>query len=166
MQKSVYTQAFKKQILAKALAQNAPRKIELAKEANIPYATLTTWITVEKKKNKQMSKISGPTSTPKSAEAKLKAVADTLDMTDEQKSAYCRTHGIYVQELESWKAAMLANTQAAEPKINSAEHKKLEHAHKLLKKELQRKEKALAEASALLVLKKKATLIWGDDADD
>jgi ribosomal protein L4 len=35
-----------------------------------------------------------------------------------------------------------------------------------LKKELNRKEKALAEASALLILKKKADLIWGDGEGD
>ncbi len=35
-----------------------------------------------------------------------------------------------------------------------------------LSKELNRKEKALAEAAALLVLRKKAQAIWGDDADE
>ena len=35
-----------------------------------------------------------------------------------------------------------------------------------LEKELRRKEKALAETAALLVLKKKANAIWGDRGDD
>ena len=35
-----------------------------------------------------------------------------------------------------------------------------------LEKELRRKDKALAEAAALLVLQKKAQAIWGDDGDD
>jgi hypothetical protein len=35
-----------------------------------------------------------------------------------------------------------------------------------LEKELQRKEKALAEAAALLILRKKVQAIWGDKEDD
>jgi transposase len=35
-----------------------------------------------------------------------------------------------------------------------------------LEKELKRKEKALAEAAALLVLQKKARAIWGDAEED
>jgi Skp family chaperone for outer membrane proteins len=35
-----------------------------------------------------------------------------------------------------------------------------------LEKELQRKEKALAEAAALLVLQKKVQAIWGDPEDE
>ena len=35
-----------------------------------------------------------------------------------------------------------------------------------LEKELRRKDKALAETAALLVLKKKANAIWGDEDDD
>jgi len=35
-----------------------------------------------------------------------------------------------------------------------------------LEKDLQRKEKALAEAAALLILRKKAQAIWGDKEED
>ena len=35
-----------------------------------------------------------------------------------------------------------------------------------LERELARKDKALAETAALLVLKKKAQAIWGDEDDD
>ena len=35
-----------------------------------------------------------------------------------------------------------------------------------LEKQLRRKDKALAEAAALLVLQKKAQAIWGDEDDD
>jgi len=38
--------------------------------------------------------------------------------------------------------------------------------NKKLESELRRKDKALAEASALLILKKKANLIWGESEDD
>jgi hypothetical protein len=46
------------------------------------------------------------------------------------------------------------------------ELKTLRQENRNLKKDLNRKDKALAETSALLVLKKKADLIWGDLEDD
>ena len=45
------------------------------------------------------------------------------------------------------------------------EIKNLKHENKVLKKELNRKEKALAETAALLVLQKKVHEIWGSDED-
>ena len=44
--------------------------------------------------------------------------------------------------------------------------KKLQAENRALKKDLLRKDKALAETSALLILKKKADLIWGDFEED
>jgi len=37
---------------------------------------------------------------------------------------------------------------------------------KQLEKDLQKKEKALAEAAALLLLRKKVQAIWGDDEEE
>jgi len=53
--------------------------------------------------------------------------------------------------------------------VSAAEHRELQQERKKtrkLEKELRRKEKALAEAAALLVLQKKAQAIWGDGEDD
>jgi len=47
-----------------------------------------------------------------------------------------------------------------------AEFNEMKAKNKKLESELRRKDKALAEASALLILKKKADLIWGENADD
>ena len=55
-----------------------------------------------------------------------------------------------------------------QPNKNQAlqsENKKLKNENKQLALELRRKEKALAEAAALLILKKKADLIWGVDEE-
>ena len=60
---------------------------------------------------------------------------------------------------------MLAGKGAGESMKTHAETRQLRAEVKSLKKELHRKDKALAETSALLVLKKKAHLIWGDDED-
>ena len=48
----------------------------------------------------------------------------------------------------------------------SEEVRTLKKENKSLKKDLNRKEKALAETAALLVLKKKAQEIWGGPEED
>ncbi len=161
---TTYPAQVKASILAKALAPNAPSVVELAKEFNIPYATLYTWMSsmLNNKPLKQVNKSQRPQD--KSAQDKLQAVLETMDKTEEEKSAYCRQHGIYISHLEEWKQQMLAglgNTNK-DKSDNSQTTKEIQQ----LKKDLYRKDKALAEASALLILKKKADLIWGESEDD
>ena len=60
----------------------------------------------------------------------------------------------------------MSNANQDKNQSRDAELKKLKAEIKLLKKELNRKDRALAETSALLILKKKANLIWGKDEDD
>ena len=60
----------------------------------------------------------------------------------------------------------MSSKQETKEKKQASELKKLKGEIKRLNRELDRKEKALAEASALLVLKKKADLIWGVKKDD
>ena len=161
---TIYPAQVKASILAKALAPNAPSVVELAKEFNIPYATLYTWMSsmLNNKPLKQVNKSQRPQD--KSAQDKLQAVLETMDKTEEEKSAYCRQHGIYISHLEEWKQQMLAglgNTNK-DKSDNSQTTKEIQQ----LKKDLYRKDKALAEASALLILKKKADLIWGESEDD
>ncbi len=69
------------------------------------------------------------------------------------------------KQLEAWKAAFEAMDATGTPadKVQlAAERKK----SRKLEKELLRKERALAEAAALLTLSKKAQAIWGNGEDD
>lgn len=89
-------------------------------------------------------------------------------MNQAEKAAYCREKGLYPEQLEQWKQACeKANDwdQASEKELKTAtqsERKKI----KRLQKELDRKEKALAEAAALLVLRKKYNALFEDDEDE
>lgn len=160
-----YSSTFKKSLLAKALAPNAPGAVELAKEFNIPYATLYTWIRMSKKKpDIQVNTPLRPADL--SAEAKLRAVLDTMDKSESEKNAYCREHGFYPNHLNEWKIQILNGLGPVKIKQDKAEQKKLTIENKKLKSELNRKDKALAEVSALLILKKKADLLWGEKEDD
>ena len=86
-------------------------------------------------------------------------------MSEEKVGSYCRENGIYPHHIEQWKAGFLSENQAPEAE-SKKQQKELNLAIKALKKELDRKEKALAEAAALLVLSKKCKAIWGELAED
>jgi transposase-like protein len=161
-----YSAEFKEKLLAKAFSPNAPSHVELARRSGVPYHTLYQWISMSKKKKKVKSDDAAMRPKDKTAEAKLRAVFDTLQMTEEERGAYCRKHGLYTYHLDEWKTQILAGLKPIEPREHKAEYRQLTVENKTLKKELNRKEKALAEASALLILKKKADLIWGDGEGD
>ena len=81
----------------------------------------------------------------------------------------------YYDQIEAWKQQILESlgattTRATDKGSNSKEdkaaHQKIQDEMKQLKSDLNRKDKALAELTALLVLKKKADLLWGDSEDD
>ena len=99
---------------------------------------------------------------------KFQIVLETAAMTEVELGEYARQRGLYVEEIKSWKeACMNANggTNANEQHL-SQELKATQQENKSLKKELQRKDHALAEAAALLVLSKKANAIWGEAEDE
>ena len=99
------------------------------------------------------------------SKAKLAAIIETAAMNESQRSEYCRQHGLYPEQLDAWKVAfesLEADSEPASKADLAQQRKKL----KQLEKEILRKDKALAEAAALLVLSKKAQAIWGTKEED
>ena len=78
-------------------------------------------------------------------------------------NAYCREQGIYSHQVMQWKKDFAQEPSSASKASTKAEIKQLKTQNKILTKELNRKDKALAETAALLVLQKKVNAIWGDD---
>lgn len=103
-----------------------------------------------------------------SAEQKFAAVIATALLSEHELAAYCREHGMYVEHVKKWKAVSIAahsSTQESQYKLDSlrrADKKKI----KLLEKELNRKNKALAETAALLVLREKYNALWDNSEED
>ena len=96
-----------------------------------------------------------------SAAARLEAVITVAALDEAGKNAWCREHGVFPAELEKWRAS--ATTALAEPEdvraspqATRADKKRI----KELERELQRKDRALAETAALLVLSKKVAAIF------
>lgn len=98
-------------------------------------------------------------------EQKLEAVVESLKLTDEELGAFLRSRGLHKADLDEWHESVLKGARAelgGSPNGKSREGKRIRE----LERELHRKDRALAEASALLVLKKKAQAIWGAEDDD
>ena len=142
-----YTAAIKASVLSKAFAPNPPRVVELAQEFNIPIGTLYTWI---HNMRKSQGKAGSLRSNDKSAEAKLQAVIDTASMSEQERGAYCREHGIYTHHLMEWREQSLQGIGARTVSRKEAKAERMQqNEYNKLKRELHKKDKALAEVSAV-----------------
>jgi transposase len=102
---------------------------------------------------------------------KFTVVLETAGLNATELSAYCRERGLYPEQVERWRQVSQDANQ--KPVLTLKEQKELERLRvqdqreiKRLKQELRRKEKALAEAAALLIASKKIQAFWGEDGDD
>lgn len=158
-------------IIMQAINRGSRGIAEIAAINNIGKSTLTRWVRQYKQGNIPGSKALKPNtardSRPLNAEQKFRHILASNGLDDVSLGKYCRQHGLYAHELTTWKNAFMSNKNTGD---NSAEIKAelndMKAKNKKLESELRRKDKALAEASALLILKKKADLIWGESEDD
>ena len=101
-----------------------------------------------------------------SAEERFAALVETHGMGEEELGAWCRRHGLHSHELAQWRRDALSGSRGGEVPVGErGEAKRLRQELAKLRKELNRKDKALAETTALLVLQKKARILWGEDED-
>lgn len=162
---TLYPAGVRESVLAKALPPNSTSIVELVREFQIPYSTIRSWLTnvMNKQNTKQVNVPQRPKD--KSAEDKLQAVIDTAGKTNEERGAYCRSNGMYINHLDEWKNQILEALSIISSKKYKADYLQATNEVKQLKRDLHRKDTALAEVSALLILKKKADLLWGDNED-
>ena len=85
-------------------------------------------------------------------------------LTEEERGKFLREKGLHEADLQRWKAVALKGMKL-EPFVGGKKHPQAKRIA-ALERELRRKEAALAETAALLVLKKKADLIWGEGKDE
>ena len=163
------TQEFKVQSVEKALSRRADQTLKnIADDLGVGQSTLQRWIRLAK--DNKLEKPESPMSKEKSPQdwnkaQRLEAIMHCHSKNDEQISSYCRENGIYPHHLKEWKTEFLSDNQGSEP-VSRREQKKLKQENKRLQKELHRKDRALSETAALLVLSKKCQAIWGEKEDD
>ena len=101
------------------------------------------------------------------AAARLEAVIATGALDEAAKSAWCREHGVYPSALEKWRqSAVAALADPEEVRASPQQTRQARQRIKQLEREVTRKDKALAETAALLVLSKKLSAVFGEGADE
>jgi len=138
----------------------------LAKDVGISQPTLSRWLrqahSLKGMKNKTHDD-QQPSRPPHkwTAKERFRVVLEAAPIPDDQLGAFLRKKGIHASHLEEWSKAAIVALQDPKKSKPSPEAKKIRE----LEKDLRRKEKALAEVTALLTLKKKVAEIWGDGDD-
>jgi transposase-like protein len=136
------------------------RTIEaVCEEAGVLKTTATNWVST--------SAMVGPNSKPRgrmkwTPEAKLNAVVETTKLGESELGAYLRREGLYSNQVADWRAEIIKQFGV---KSTFKRDERDDHI-RVLEREILRKDKALAEASALLILEKKVALIWGKRDED
>jgi transposase-like protein len=170
----VYSQTVKDAMVRKLAAPGGDSANALAKKSGIPQSTLSRWLkeaaTLEPM-TRHTAK-STATTTPRrpqdwTAEERLQVVMEAARLSEAELGAFLRERGIHEAQLKEWRQATLdaLAPRNGRPERKSTETRQLEKRLADTERELRRKEKALAEAAALLVLKKKVQAIWGDEDD-
>lgn len=160
-----YTKEFKRAIVKKMLPPDAQSISDLSKETGISDKTLYTW------RNEALGRGTAAVGSSDPAhnwshEAKLAVVIETAALNVEETNEYCRSRGLYPEQIKQWRDAAVAGQSKSLSAREREDYRAAKAENKRLKKELKRKEKALAEAAALMVLRKKAEAIFGAPEDD
>lgn len=158
-----YSDAFIEQALIKVYSRGEGRTIrDVADDMNVSYVTLKNWV-----KRKSLDDVSASAAKEKrpqdwQRDEQLAALMETHGLDEEALQAWCRERGIFPHHLDSWRRGFITE-QAPAPVPEGRVLKSLKSEVDELKAELRRKDKALAEAAALLVLQKKFRALWDNE---
>lgn len=132
---------------------------QISRELGVSGETLERW--------RADSLASPSTARTWTAVARLDAVLAIAALNEAERSAWCREKGLFISDLDAWRQSATAalagpDEKRATPSETRQDHKRI----KELERELLRKDRALAEAAALLVLSKKVRALYGGDEDN
>ncbi len=161
-----YSEEFKASIIVKMLPPNNVPVPQLVRETGIPKDTLYTWRNKHRKALVDTTTAQPPASGQLSSEEKYTAVIESASLNEVELSEYCRRKGLYPEQISAWRNACMQANASQAPKVDRPRLKAQAKHIKQLEAELRRKDKALAETAALLVLKKKVQEIWGEFEDE
>jgi transposase-like protein len=157
--KRTYTKAFRQQALAKVYNRGDRSVQAIAEDLNINTWTLKNWMKLPKEAvESQATDLISKRPQDWSLSERFQLILDSQGKAGETLNAWCREQGIFPHHLQAWRKAF--ETGTSENAVSRAEWRELKASQQALQRELKRKEKALAEAAALLVLQKKYQALW------
>jgi transposase-like protein len=161
-----YSEDFKEQALTKVYSRGNEQSVQsVADDLNISLQTLKKWM-------KKTELDSARPLQPKSKrpqdwrpEERLDALQKTYGLFGEDLNAWCRERGVFAHQLEQWKTDFCDHLGTEETGEKARNLRILKAENQRLERELLRKDKALAEAAALLVLQKKFRALLGGEVE-
>lgn len=161
---SQYSADFKDQALRKVFARQDRTIHQIADDLHLSFGTLKTWMKQHRK--------SGAVSLPKtplkaskySLAQRLEALNESFGLDAEALNAWCRTRGLFPAQLQQWREEFIGVRADSQVRTQSAELRDLKTQNVALSADIRRKDAALAETAALLVLKKKFQALFSDEA--
>ncbi len=151
-----YSNRFKQRMISELTGPGAISAYALSKKSGVSQTALSRWLREAgniRTMTKSNKKLQSPRDWP--LEKKLRVVYESMALSDKELGEFLRREGLHEAQLEEMRSALedaLSNTKKkSTAKRRSSETKKI----KCLEKELARKDKALAEVTAILVMKKK-----------
>lgn len=162
--KTIYTKEQKDSVLSKVLQRGDRSLMSISEEVGVPQSTIVSWIhrgsgiLPSMKKNRRFGKWE--------AEEKLRIIMETGSLSESDLGAYLRKEGLHSHQIDEWKTEIISLLKTTRKPKHSKEERESKKVIKTLEREITRKDKALAEASALLILQKKVNLIWGNKDEE
>jgi transposase-like protein len=156
-----YSEEFKAGIIAKMLPPNNVGVPELARETGIPKDTLYCWRLKHRRSNGEGVAKQAPSSESSSKE-KFTVVLETASLNEVELGEYCRRKGLYPEQTRAWRRSCEQANAVASVSVDRNKLREQGKEIKQLHSELRRKEKALAETAALLVLQKKVRIFLAE----
>lgn len=160
---SLYSEERKAMLVSKLLPPHNRSVMAVSEEEGISKSALYSWL---KQSREQGVPVPGSRSAKDdwSAHAKLAVLIETASLSEVELSAYCREKGLYPEQIQHWKEACFS-LPPHQDKATQKQHKADQKIIKELRAEVRRKDRVLAETTALLVLSKKLEALYGNDPD-
>ena len=164
---SSYSLERKASLINKLLPPQNMSVAELSRQEGIAPATLYAW---RSKLKAGGAVVPGDKSSADnwSGEAKFAAVLHTATLSEIELSEYCRSKGLYPEQIAAWRQACITGQLSAQAQRQAEREQARADKKRLaeLQRDLRRKDKALAETAAILGLRKKMNAFWGSDNED
>jgi transposase len=151
-----FSPAFKTKALTRLIGREAISARQLGQEIGVPQTTLSRWL----EEARSLPRVPPPKKpNAPTVDEKIKILAGATTLTGEQLSAFLEQYGVRLAEFDQWRLALDEEGRSSKAVTNRIRG---------LERELARKEKALAEAATLLILKKRLQSAFGveDDGTD
>ena len=154
-----YGRQFRDRVVARLLPPESASAEVVSREVGVTVQTLERW-----RSEALLEPVRDRTWT---ARARLEAVIATAGLDEAARAAWCREHGVYAAQLEQWREnAVEALAEPEEVRASPQQTKQDRRRIRELEREVRRKDKALAETAALLVLSKKVAAIFNKGEDE